>query len=241
MPAPPVASMVRFAQTTVTPAVDEGQAADGGGRRRRRSGGRARRPFSTTAMFSCSRTVRTSVFDSSRPVASPNACRMRAAECPASRPKARSYGLPGAASLSKFAPQPAARARGPGLLRRRAGRRPRRTGHAPTSMVSATWASIESSGESTAAMPPWAYQVLLSATVSFASRMTSRPASAAAMAARRPATPPPMTSTSHCRCGKPAGLEGHEIPPAGQRVCHNRTLRPVLLGGYGRLSEVGST
>jgi membrane-associated protease RseP (regulator of RpoE activity) len=63
-------------------------------------------------------------------------------------------------------------------------------------------------GESTAAMPPCAYQVFDSSIVSFVSSRTSAPSSAAAMAARSPATPPPITSTSVNCCGKRAALNG---------------------------------
>lgn len=45
-------------------------------------------------------------------------------------------------------------------------------------------------------MPPWAYQVLDWSMVSLVSNSTSASPSAAAMAARNPATPPPITSTS---------------------------------------------
>src|SRR4051794_28188751 len=57
-------------------------------------------------------------------------------------------------------------------------------------------------------MPPWAYQVLDSSTVSLVSSRTSAPSAAAAIEARKPATPPPMTSTSVNCWGRRAALKG---------------------------------
>ena len=61
---------------------------------------------------------------------------------------------------------------------------------APATSVSSIWASTESASSSTAAIPPWAYPVLLSEGSALV-RMVTLPASASVIAARKPASNPP--------------------------------------------------
>src|SRR6185436_10473957 len=62
-------------------------------------------------------------------------------------------------------------------------------------MVSAACNAGVSSSPTAAAMPPWAYPVLLSAGSALV-RISTRPAGASPIAARRPATPPPTIRKS---------------------------------------------
>lgn len=96
---------------------------------------------------------------------------------------------------------------------------------APAVRVSVMWASIESEvlvGR-TAAMPPWAQEVLVVLISSLVQTMTS-PSSAAVMAALRPATPEPRTRVSQKICGR---------SPVRKGMRYRRVSKRVLKGGSG--------
>ena len=69
----------------------------------------------------------------------------------------------------------------------------------PAAIVSSAWRVGESSPPTAAAMPPWAYPVLLSSGDAALVSTSTRPAPASVTAARNPATPLPMTRKSAAR------------------------------------------
>ena len=77
----------------------------------------------------------------------------------------------------------------------------------PASIVSSACAAGESPSAIAAAMPPWAQALADSARPCLASTMQS-PDPEASNAARMPATPPPITSTSVKICGSSGERKG---------------------------------
>ena len=160
------------------------------------------------------RTVATSADSIAAPVASPPTCRMRARECAASRPRSRPESPRSNATPKRMRSRTRA---GPSSqsTRTAAGSE----SPAPAAIVSVKWRSTESSGNSAAAMPPWAWRVLPSASSAFVTSSTVCPASAAFTAVQSPAMPPPTTST----------CDMVRLPPRRSRRERRRPYRDPLL------------
>ena len=146
--------------------------------------------FSMTLMFGLLLTLAISVSAMARPVSSPWAWMMRAWEWPPSRVVSISP-----FTRSKPAPQSCNCRTSSGPWRTTCSTVSGSHSPQPVRSVSAMCDSNESSGRSTEAMPPWAFQVLLSSRLALQTTMTLR-WSAASSAARRPAMPAPTITQS---------------------------------------------
>src|SRR5690606_29568280 len=141
---------------------------------------------SRISMSGRERTAPTSVRMTSAPVASPPACAMRRAECPASRPSARRP----SASRSKRAPSPSSQSMRPAAASAIARATSASANPAETASVSRAWLAGVSSAPSAAAMPPCACGLEPLPRAPRVSTMQSPMPSAA----ERPAMPEPTTT-----------------------------------------------
>ena len=170
--------------------------------------------FSTTSIPESFRTAARSARDTSAPVASPPACRMRLRKCPPSRVNAISP----VSDLSKTAPR---------AIRRRTASGPSDTStftaaasHKPAPAIKVSrscWAG-ESPGPRAAAMPPCAHLVEPSSTRALVTNKTERPKVRTCSAVVKPATPEPTMITSA------VALQ----PGCGARSCIMHLLRLSL-------------
>ena len=145
---------------------------------------------SQMATFEAVRAVAMTARIISNPVASPRAWTIRRWLCPPSRVNARAP-----FTRSNFVPQRTSCSICAGASWTTISTTARSHSPSPATSVSSTWLSKWSSGERTPAIPPWAYELLLSVTRSFVTTSTDRSAGTSS-AARRPAMPAPTTSTS---------------------------------------------
>jgi len=152
--------------------------------------------FSSTWMCGCRRTRAARTLMIAAPVKSP-LCRMRRTEWPPSRPKSYSASASrGCRGLrSKRTPQlsRAPMRATPAVMMARAGSA--WVSPAPATSVSCRCASMVSSCAMGTAIPPWAWEELLSSRVRLAQRITC-PCGASSSAADNPARPAPMTRKS---------------------------------------------
>ncbi len=138
------------------------------------------------------------------------------------------------------------------LAHDRAARRPRRTGPAPTTSVSARCSSTESASPTAPAMPPCAYQVFVSVMRAFVTRFTVRPRAGGSERRREPRD----AAADHQHVGpvlaQLVGVESDQVAPAervrqpptgrgGERRAGGdpgRGRRPVELGRGDRVRFV---
>ena len=188
-PAPPVARSVADARTSAARRVVHVARTDADAVARRRDRWRGRRARSRTPAQAAARSHSTRPI--SRPVAS-RAWSTRLTLCAPSRPSENAPSAP----RSNAAPQSASSATraGPSSTSTRTASGRHRP--SPAAIVSAPCSAGESSRPTAAAMPPWAYPVLLSSGRSALVSTSTDPAAASETAARRPATPLPMTRKS---------------------------------------------
>ena len=147
---------------------------------------------SRTSICGSLRTAAKRARETSAPVASPPACKMRLRKCPPSRVSAISP----SASVSNFAPRSInlRTASGPSVTKTRTAS----TSHspAPAVKVSVKWASGESPSPSAAAIPPCAHLVEPSSTFALVTIKTDKPYVRSCNAVVIPAIPEPTTITS---------------------------------------------